>query len=206
MTSKVSIVALAASPEKGMNSDTLLEAFLEGIKEVLPMADVDKYYTMDLVLAPYCHECSNEPQKDEKVFSELVQKLQKAQGVVVGTPTYNFNVPSGLKNLIDRIGFMSLDYRKKNILGQPPGKLGHLKTYFIVSGGTPSSIHRFIFFLYPGFWLRVAFTYYYAKHGGSFYGGGLTFRNQAKDQPKLLKKMKNKGRRYGKKLKARSER
>ncbi len=194
--SKISILALASSPEKGQNSDTLLDAFLEGVKEKNPDAVIDKYYISEIPLKAYCHKCAREPQPGEEVFAEVVEKLKSANGLVIATPTYNFNIPSGLKNFIDRIGYISLDYGKKNLVGQPPGKLKHLKTYFIVSGGTPAWIRRFIFFLYPAFYLSVAFSYYYAKLGGSFYAGKLTFSTPARDDMKLLKKVRKRGNRY----------
>ena len=195
------ILALASSTEKKQNSDTLLDAFLEGVAEQNPEIVIDKYYINDIPLEPFCHTCAKGPIDGEELFAEVVEKLQSANGLVIATPTYNFNVPSGLKNFIDRIGYVSLEYGKKNMFGQPPGKLGYLRTFFIVSGGTPEFIRRFIFFLYPGFWLSIAFKYYYAKLGGSFYGGELTFRTPAKDRPKLLKKAKKKGMKYAKKLK-----
>lgn len=199
--SQISILALEASPEKGQNSDTLLDHFLKGVKEKNPDIVIDKYYLHDVPMEAYNHTCSKGPQEGEEIFAEVVEKLQSAQGLVIGTPTYNFNVPSPLKNFIDRIGYVSLEYGKKNLLGQPPGRLGYLKTFFVVTGGTPASIRRCIFFLYPGFWLSVIFRYYYARNTGSLYGGNLTFRHQAKDEPRLMKKAKKQGSKFAKRLK-----
>ena len=193
------LIALAASPNKSGNSDTLLEAFLEGVIEVTPKIKVEKVYLYDLDCAPMEHKTKN-PLDTETRFEALGDSLKGSAGLVIATSQpSNFSVPGVLKNFVDRIGYMTLDYRTPNKIGQPTGQLGHLRTFFIVTGGTPNMARRLLFFLFPGLWLSVIFKYYYAKLGGSLYAGGLTFTNPAKDRPKLLARAKKRGMRYAKK-------
>jgi len=192
------LIALAASPNKAGNSDTLLETFLEGVVSVRPETEIKKTYLYDLECAPFSHD-TKLPLECENHFAILGEKLKTASGVVIATPTYNFGVPGRLKNFIDRLGYMALDYKNLNVLGQPKGQLGHLRTFFIATGGTPNGVARILFILFPPFWLSVVFKYYYARLGGSLYEGELTFRHPAKDQPKLLKKAHKRGVRYAKK-------
>lgn len=57
----------------------------------------------------------------------LVDALQCADGVLIGTPEYNYSIPGGLKNTIDwlsRAPSKPLDDRPLGIIGASPGMLG----------------------------------------------------------------------------------
>ena len=189
------IVALIGSPEKNGNSEMLLKYFLEGVSESSKDIKISTFDLKDFDFDFYCHACKT-PLSYESKFKDLMKGIEEAQGLIIATPTYNFSVPAKLKNLIDRMGFMALDYQNLNKFKQPSGKLGYLKTYFIVTGGTPSWMKKILFPLFPAFWLQVVFWYYGAKRGGSFYAGGLTFSNPAKNHPKLLSKCKKLGKKF----------
>lgn len=194
------IIAIAASPNKGGNSDTLLEAFIKGAKSASKEISFEKIYICDIPMHFFDHPHKTVDEKEEPELFKLTQKMQKADGYIIATPTYNFNVPSQLKNLIDRIGFFSLNYQKMNMVGQPTGLLGNLRNFYIVTGGTPSHLRRCLFCLFPGFWLKAVFMYYGCFTHSSAYAGGLTFRSPAKEKPKLLKKFEKFGEKYAKKF------
>lgn len=196
---KVKIVAIAASPSKGWNSDGMLDAFIDGIKET-NLAEVHKVYMNDIEMDHYCHINREGAMDHEDEFKKLIEEIMSSDGLVVATPTYNFSVPAGLKNLIDRMSFMSLDYRKLNWLKQPTGRLHFLKNFYLVSGGTPTLAQKLLFFLFPPFWLKVVFKYYGAKNIGSIYEGPLNSRRRSTDLPKLMKKCRRAGKKYAKKL------
>jgi multimeric flavodoxin WrbA len=191
------IVAISSSPSKGRNSDTMLDHFIEGVKNNgKDLVEVEKFYLEDIHFDHYCYENKVGPTENEKDFAYLANKFDGADGVVIATPTYNFSVPSRLKNFIDRIRFIALDLDKKNIIGQPVGKLKKHRYFFLVSGGTPKYVQKILFFLYPAFWLRIVFTYYGSYKINSFYSGDIkTFQN-----PKILKKCFKKGERFTKKI------
>lgn len=186
------IIALSCSPSRGRNSDAMLDSFIEGMKEV-PTIEVEKIYLEDIKIDYYNFQNSKAAGPHETAFAELAKKLtESTDGLVIATPTYNFAVPAHLKNFIDRIRFIALDLTQKNKLGQPVGKLGHLKTYFLVSGGTPRWAQKILFFAFPPFWLRGVFLYYSAKVMGAFYSGDIkTFENQT-----ILAKCKKYGKKY----------
>lgn len=190
------ILALACSPSRGRNSDTMLEHFILGMKEV-PNIEVEKIYLEDIPIDYYKFENSRIPAEHEVKFKELSEKIMKeVSGLVIATPTYNFSVPAHLKNFIDRIRFFALDFSKRNKMGQPVGNLGHLRTYFLVSGGTPNWAEHILFFTFPSFWLRGVFLYFNAKVMGAFYSGDIkTFENK-----KILEKCFKKGKRYAEKV------
>lgn len=189
------IIALSCSPSRKRNSDTMLDYFIEGIRKN-PNIEVEKIYLEDILINPYRYENKEGPEEQEELFKELTDKIKKASGLIISTPTYNFSVPAHLKNFIDRIRFLALDLKDRNRLGQPKGKLGYLKTYFLISGGTPNWAEKMLFFAFPAFWLRGVFLYFNAQVMGAYYSGDInTFENK-----KILTKCFNKGKRYGKKM------
>ena len=195
---KKKIIAICSSPNKGGNSETLLDSFLAGIpKDIV----VKKFNLQEIDFADYSYKFSKEPDPEiEPKFRELCDAIKLADGIVIATPTYNFSVPAKLKNLIDRIGYLALDYKKMNIIGQPTGLLGDKKLFTIITGGTPNFFRGILFLIFPGFWLRVVFAYYGCFSYSTKYAGELTFSNPAKNKLKLLAKFQKLGERFGKRL------
>lgn len=191
----LTVIALSCSPSRGRNSDSMLDAFLAGVK-THPEIRAEKIYLEDVPIDTYKFENRLGPLDHETKFKELTDKIKCAQGLVIAAPTYNFAVPAHLKNFIDRIRFFALNMDKRNALKQPVGMLGYLKTYFLVSGGTPNWAEKVLFFTFPSFWLRGVFLYYGAKVYGAIYSGDIkTFENKM-----VLEKCRQAGIKYGNKL------
>ncbi len=198
MKQPIHVVALKASPEAISNSDTMLEAFLDGMR-LYDEIVITKFDINQIPMRHYAYEVKRPP-AHETEFIALVEKLQQSQGLVIATPTYNFSVPSNLKNFIDRMSYAALDYQNLNIVGQPSGRLKYLKPFFIVSGGSPALIEKLLFFVFPIFWLRIIFLYFGAPLGGGLYGGGLSFTKPARNRNLLLTYCRYRGQRYAHKL------
>lgn len=190
------VIALACSPSHGRNSDTMLDSFIEGLKKHKDII-VEKIYLDSIYIETYKFENCTGTQDDEKDFKLLTEKIKSSQGLVIATPTYNFSVPAHLKNFIDRIRFFALAMDKRNMLSQPVGLLRYLKTYFLVSGGTPHWAQRLFFIIFPPFWLRFIFLYYGSSCLGSYYVGDTSsFKN-----PTFQKECYKRGTKYGTQLK-----
>lgn len=189
------VIALSCSPSHGRNSDTMLDSFIEGL-QTHKNIEVEKVYLDSIPIDTYTFQNCTGPQEHEVEFKKLTEKIKNVQGLVIATPTYNFSVPSHLKNFIDRLRFFALDMNHKNALSQPVGQLEYLKTYFLVSGGTPNWAQKILFFAFPPFWLRGVFLYYASICLGAFYTGDTkSFSNK-----KVQLKCKKEGIKYGKKL------
>lgn len=98
-----SILVLSASPRKGGNSDTLCEEFLRGVREA--GHDAEKIFLRDRKIG-YCtgceactrtHQCV---QKDD--MAEILDKMVKADVIVLSTPVYFYTMDAQMKTLIDR--------------------------------------------------------------------------------------------------------
>lgn len=189
------VIALACSPSHGRNSDTMLDSFIEGLKTHKNIT-VEKIYLDNIQIDTYNFNNCSGPQEHETAFRELTEKIKNIQGLVIATPTYNFSVPAHLKNFIDRLRFFALDLNHKNTFSQPVGQLKYLKTYFLVSGGTPNWAQKILFFAFPPFWLRSVFLYYASICLGAYYTGDVaSFKNK-----RIQNKCKKEGIIYGKKL------
>jgi FMN-dependent NADH-azoreductase len=201
MKKPLTVIALSCSPSKKRNSDAMLDAFIEGMKKTSGnQLEIKKVYLANIPMNPYTYENRLGPEPHEEAFKILTDATQEASGLVIATPTYNFSVPTGLKNFIDRIRFFALDFEKTNKLGQPTGQLKKLKLFFLVSGGTPTWAQKILFFAFPPFWLRGVFLYYGAHSAGAYYSGDVqTFQNE-----KRLKICRNLGKRYARRLIQRS--
>lgn len=186
------ILAISSSTSRGRNSDKMLDHFIKGM-QLIEGIKVEKIYLDDIKIDLYRYENRNGPLPHEVDFKQLTDKIEKEfEAIVIATPTYNFSVPAHLKNFIDRIRFFALDFSRNNKIGQPIGKLGHLKMYFIVSGGIPNWAEKILFFTFPPFWLRGVFLYYGAKVMGALYSGNVeTFKNQ-----KILAKCTKRGKSF----------
>lgn len=195
LKNSMKVIALSCSPSRKRNSDTMLDYFISGMKEIENI-EIEKIYLEDIPIHMYKYENSLGPETDEQLFKELTEKIKNSSGLIIATPTYNFSIPAYLKNFIDRIRFFALDFKNRNKIGQPKGMLRGLKTYFLVSGGTPNWAEKILFFTFPPFWLRGVFLYFNAKVIGSYYSGDVeTFKNK-----KVLEKCFKKGKNYAEKI------
>lgn len=112
------IVAINASPRKGWNTSQLVEAAAKGAKEAGAAAEVIDLYELE----PFqgcvsCFGC-----KLPKTFgrcvsqdglSEVLEKIRKADGLILGSPNYLGNLTAGFRALYERLIFQFLTYNKE---------------------------------------------------------------------------------------------
>ena len=97
------VVGFVASPRKGMNTDTLVMAALEGAR--FAGAITEKIYLNDLHIRP-CQACEDSPAPDHCHYHDgmdvVYQAIETATGLVIGTPAYYDSISAQLKLVIDR--------------------------------------------------------------------------------------------------------
>ena len=102
MSKKVLIIS--ASPRKGGNSDLLCDQFLKGAQEA--GHDVEKIRICEKKISPClgCYYCQTH--KDECAIKDdmagLVDKIRKADVLVLAGPVYFYSINAQLKMVIDR--------------------------------------------------------------------------------------------------------
>lgn len=97
------ILVISASPRKGGNSDTLCDEFIRGAKdkghrtEKIFLKDRKINYCMGCGVCNSAHECV---QKDD--MQEILEKMIKADVIVMATPVYFYSMNAQMKTFIDR--------------------------------------------------------------------------------------------------------
>lgn len=98
------ILILSSTPRKGGNSDVLCDQFALGTQEV--GHTVEKIFLKDKKInyCTGCGTCYNVgkpcPQKDD--MAQVLDKMLKADVIVMATPVYFYSMSAQLKTLIDR--------------------------------------------------------------------------------------------------------
>lgn len=97
------VFVISASPRKGGNSDTLCDEFIRGAREA--GADAEKVFLRDKKIG-YCtgcgicnstHRCV---QRDD--MAQILDKMVRADVIVLATPVYFYTMDGQMKTLIDR--------------------------------------------------------------------------------------------------------
>ena len=135
------VLAIMGSPRKNMNTDKLLDVFLNNLNKEL--FTIEKVYLKNLDIrhctgCEYCNKTGNCAKKDD--MSELYETIDSSQVIIVAAPVY-FNSVNGLtKNMIDRCQrYWALKYE----LGQEYKRNEDRKGIFLSVGGAPFTYDQF---------------------------------------------------------------
>lgn len=128
----MNILHIDSSPRRASHSRRLSAAIVEKLLEVAPSATITR---RDLEAEPLPHTPAlyaaalaspatlAAPPKGSLIVSEaLIEEVEAADVIVIGTPMYNFTIPSVLKSWIDQI--LRVDRTMKST---PAGKVGLLR-------------------------------------------------------------------------------
>ncbi|MBI3332280.1 NAD(P)H-dependent oxidoreductase [Candidatus Peregrinibacteria bacterium] len=198
------ILVLVAGTNEQSNSNTLADAFIEGIKETYPEIEVIKYRLKDLnikhfTLERYIPAC---PRDDD--FCNIQDALLDSKGVVIASPIWNFSVPAHLKNVIDRIGAVALDEETRS-----RGQMKAKPFYIIFTGGAPLLAWKALMYL-TTMHVSEAIKYYGGVVVGKYFEpramlGKGKFGLVVDQRPKSLERVKNAGKKFAKIVKTYAE-
>lgn len=160
------VLAFAASPRRGGNTDTLLERVIAGARA--EGADVEPIIVPRYRIAP-CIECNGCWKEGICVvqddFQLLYPKLERAERIILATPMFFAHVSAQAKQLIDRCQCF---YARKYIVRRPMPPVSHpRKGYLVAAAGHPR-----IRFDGMSLTMRV-----WMDALDATYGGALTFNN-----------------------------
>ncbi len=97
------VLILSASPRKQGNSDILCDEFIKGAIESGNSVDKIYLYDKDINFCRACYACFKTGKcvmQDD--MSEILEKISKADVLVIATPTYFLTMNGMLKTVIDR--------------------------------------------------------------------------------------------------------
>ena len=99
------IIGISGSPRAGGNTDILLQQFLRGANKA--GARTERVFLRDYLIQPCtgCEQCrkSKVCTRFQDGMQLLYPKLIESKGIVLGSPTYNYNVTPQVKAFIDRL-------------------------------------------------------------------------------------------------------
>ncbi|AKB29034.1 iron-sulfur flavoprotein [Methanosarcina siciliae T4/M] len=105
MIKDLKILGVGGSPRKNGNTDVLLESFLKGAESA--GAKTGKVLLRDYSIEPCigCERCrkTGTCTRFHDGMSLLYPEIEDAKGLILGSPTYNYNVTAQMKALIDRL-------------------------------------------------------------------------------------------------------
>ena len=105
----IKILGLNGSPKKNGNTYTLMSWVLEGCKQAGAKIELIHVRDFNITYCQGCHSCLRTGEciiQDDLV--EVYQKLNGADGIVVGSPVYSGEPTGYLKILIDRLTLLKL--------------------------------------------------------------------------------------------------
>lgn len=116
------IIGISGSPRVGGNTDLILHEALMAAKE--EGADVKLIRISDFDLQP-CDACGTCFKAKKCVIQDdgekIYQEILKADGVILGCPSYFQGVTGQMKVFIDRIGYLALARGRKDFAGKVGG-------------------------------------------------------------------------------------
>lgn len=137
------VLALMASPNKGKNTDTLMDRFLEGVSASGDV-EIKKYVMRDMNIGHcigcnYCEKNGTCFQDDD--MNELYDAFNSSDGIVLASPIYFGGITSYGKLMIDRcqIYWSSKYVLKKSSIDRDKKRLGT----FISTVGAPEKYSNF---------------------------------------------------------------
>ena len=110
------VIGLSASPIKGGNTETAVQAVLDGACRAGAQAEFVRLYELNIAPCDGCDGCTAGRGcviGDDAFF--LMNRLVSADAIVFGTPIYWYHVSGVLKNFIDRT---YATYHHKDLAGK----------------------------------------------------------------------------------------
>lgn len=125
------LLAIYGSPREGGNTDTLMDYFLEGVRD--SQYDVERIYLRNLKLS-HCNECDSCENSGKCIIQDdmipLYDKLLDCERIVISLPVYFMGPPALTKAFIDRGQALWI---RKYRLGIRPESSGIRRKGFLLS-------------------------------------------------------------------------
>jgi len=117
------VVALNASARKNGNTAILLNLVMDELKQEGIETEMIQLGGKQLAGCKACYKCFKNKDgrcvmKDD-MLNEIIEKMEGAEGILLGSPTYFSDVSSGMRAFIERCGFVGRanDYMFKRKVG-----------------------------------------------------------------------------------------
>lgn len=106
------VLAVAGSARKDGNTAALVKTVFRELEKEGIDTEMIQLAGRDIMACRACYKCFKHKDKrcviKKDDLNEIIGKMDKADGVIIGSPTYFANVSSNIKALIDRAGLVAL--------------------------------------------------------------------------------------------------
>lgn len=137
------ILAINGSHRKGKNTAALLNTVLEETAVMGASTELLELSDYNIRFCAACNKCLRKSQYSITDDMAIIgEKLTTADGILLGSPVYWFNVTALMKNLMDRSRYLHMN---KNLLA---GKVGAaVTTAGLLQGGQETTLRILEYFL-----------------------------------------------------------
>lgn len=202
--SQIPVLVLIGGTNDPSNSALLAEHFTYGLRQV-DGVHVETIHVKELDLPHFTLEHYAPDATLTEGYARLKQAVERAKGLVVATPIWNFSAPPHLMNLLDHMGIFALDpaTRTTGLLPRTPFQL-------IFTGGAGMFAWKTMMADSTSH-VREALKYFGATHMGTHFEPKCvkqpdrTFGLVVDQRPETLALMKQKGKAFGELTKAFAE-
>jgi multimeric flavodoxin WrbA len=104
----LSVVMFNGSPRKGGNTEICLKRVENGLTARGIQCEIVRLAEKRIEPCQACMACTGQRRcQQEDDLNEMIEMIEKADGMIIGSPTWFGSVSGWVKNLIDRAGFVS---------------------------------------------------------------------------------------------------
>ncbi len=117
------VVALNGSARKDGNTAMLIHVVFEELKKEGIETELIQIAGKNIQGCLACYKCFKNKDRrcsvDKDILNDIVARMEKAEGILLGSPTYFSDVTSGMRAFIERCGFVARanDYMFKGKVG-----------------------------------------------------------------------------------------
>jgi multimeric flavodoxin WrbA len=105
------VVALNASARKDGNTAILLNLVLDEIKKEDIQTELIQMAGQSIAGCRACYKCFQNKDRrcavKKDILNDLIEKMEDADGILLGSPTYFSDVSAGMRAFIERCGFVA---------------------------------------------------------------------------------------------------
>ena len=156
------VLGVSGSPHRHGNTETLLDAFLEGISEA--GAEADKVILKDLDYTPCkgCNVCHKDGEcivKDQAI--PLFDRIMTMDCLAVASPIYSMGITAELKGLIDRAQYIwARKFIQKTLYFSDDHIRSHKGIFISTAGLSWDNVFDAAFPAITAFFNTIGFEYY----------------------------------------------
>jgi Multimeric flavodoxin WrbA len=117
------VVALNGSSRKDGNTAMLIQVVFEELKKEGIETELIQMAGKNIQGCLACYKCFKNKDRrcsvDKDILNDIMARMEKAEGILLGSPTYFSDVTSGMRAFIERCGFVARanDYMFKGKVG-----------------------------------------------------------------------------------------